>query len=135
MAKTHRFTAQQVIAALQATKGMVYLAAKQLQCNPQTIMNYCKKFPSVEAAKHDARGELLDEAELRLWQAVRRDEAWAISFCLKTLGRSRGYVERVDLSVTIEAAAQKVADQFGLTPEAVLAEARLLLAEVDHDYE
>ena len=25
------------------------------------------------------RGELLDEAELRLWAAVRRDEAWAIA--------------------------------------------------------
>ena len=135
MAKTHRYTVQQVITVLHATRGMVYLAAKQLQCNPQTIMNYCKKFPSVEAAKHDARGELLDIAEIKLWAAVQRDEAWAIAFALKTLGRHRGYFERLDLSVTIEAAAQKVADHFGLTPEAVLAEAKLLLAEVDHDYE
>ena len=103
MAKTHRYTAQQVIEALQATHGMVYLAAQQLKCNPQTVMNYCKKFPSVEQAKHDARGAILDEAELRLLAAIRRDEAWAIAFYLKTVGRSRGYGERLDLNVSIQA--------------------------------
>jgi hypothetical protein len=131
MAKTHRYTAQQVIDALKATRGMVYLAAQQLQCNPKTIMNYYKKFPLVEQAKHDARGALLDEAELRLWKAVQRDEAWAIAFALKTIGRSRGYAERLDLNISIQAAAAKVAAEFGLTASEVLAEAKLLLLEVD----
>jgi hypothetical protein len=131
MAKPRRYTATQVIEALNATRGMVYLAARRLQCNPQTIMNYCKKFPSVEQAKLDARGELLDVAEVKLWQAVQRDEAWAISFCLKTLGRSRGYGERLDLNLSIEAVAIRVAETLGLTPEAVLQEAQALLREMD----
>ena len=131
----NRYTTQQVIEALHATRGLVYLAAQRLGCDPDTIMNYCKRYPTVEQAKHDARGALLDMAEAKLFLAVQSGKSWAITFALKTLGRSAGYVERLDLSVTIEAAAQKVADQFGLTPEAVLAEARLLLAEVDHDYE
>jgi hypothetical protein len=131
MAKTPRYTAQQVIHALESAHGMVYIAAKQLKCNPQTIMNYCKKFPSVEQAKHDARGAILDEAELRLLAAIRRDEAWAIAFCLKTIGRSRGYGERLDLNVSIQAAAQRVAQEFGLSVDAVLQEAKLLLLEVD----
>ena len=67
---------------------------------------------------------MLDEAELRLWKAIQRDESWAIAFCLKTIGRSRGYGERLDLNVSIQAAAAKVAQEFGLTPEAVLAEAK-----------
>ena len=124
MAKTHRYTAQQVIEALQATHGMVYLAAQQLKCNPQTVMNYCKKFPSVEQAKHDARGAILDEAELRLLAAIRRDEAWAIAFYLKTVGRSRGYGERLDLNVSIQAVAAKVAAEMGLTAQEVLREAQ-----------
>lgn len=126
-----RYTAHQVIEALQATRGMVYLAARRLQCDPETIMNYCKSYPTVEAAKVAARGELLDVAEVRLWQAVNKGEAWAVAFALKTVGRARGYGERVDLNVSIQAAAAKVAAEFGLAVEAVLQEARLLLLEVD----
>ena len=65
--------------------------------------------------------------------AIQRDEAWAIAFALKTIGRSRGYGERLDLHVSIQAAAAKVAAEFGLTAQEVLQEARLLLLEVDHD--
>ena len=97
MASRHRYTAQQVIDALHATRGLVYLAAQRLGCDPDTIMNYCKRYPTVEQAKHDARGALLDMAEAKLFLAVQRDEAWAITFCLKTIGRSRGYGERLDL--------------------------------------
>ena len=134
MAKKPKFTAQQVIEALQATRGLVYLAAQRLGCDPDTIMNYCKRYPTVEQAKHDARGALLDLAEAKLFLAVQRDEAWAITFCLKTIGRSRGYAERLDLNVSIQAAAAKVAAEFGLTAEAVLQEARLLLVDVDNDH-
>jgi hypothetical protein len=129
--KTPKFTAAQVAAALKATKGMVYLAAHNLHCSPNTIMAYCKRYPSVEQAKEDARGEILDEAELRLVAAIRRDEPWAISFYLKTVGRSRGYGERLDLNVSIQAAAQRVAQEFGMSTEEVLQEAKLLLLEVD----
>jgi hypothetical protein len=131
MAKKHRYTASQVIAALQHTRGMVYLAAKELRCNPKTIMNYCKTFPSVEQAKHDARGELLDIAELKLWAAVNRGESWAVAFALRTVGRDRGYGESMHVHIQIEALAAKVAGELGLTPEAVLAEATLLLQEMD----
>ena len=134
MSSRQRFTAGQVIEALQATHGIVYLAAKQLRCDPDTIMNYCKRYPTVEQAKVDARGVITDEAELRLLAAIRRDEAWAIAFYLKTLGRSRGYGERLDLNVSIHAAAAKVAAEMGLTAAEVLAEAQLLLMEVDNEH-
>lgn len=133
MAKPHRYTASQVIEALHACRGMVYLTAKRLQCNPQTIMNYCKKFPSVAQAKEDARGELLDVAEVKLWLAVQRGDAWAITFALRTVGRSRGYGERLDLHLQIEAIAGRVAAALGLSADEVLAEAQLLLKEIDYD--
>lgn len=131
MAKPHRYTTRQVIEALRATKGMVSLAAQRLQCAPDTVQNYCKKFPTVAQAKENARTEMLDEAELRLWKAVQRDESWAIAFTLRTIGRSRGFGETLALSLTIERAAARVAGQFGLTAEEVLQEAKLLLEEVD----
>jgi hypothetical protein len=131
MAKTCKYTQQQMVDALVSTKGMVYLSAQRLGCTLETVMNYYKRYPAVEQAKHDARGTLLDDCELRLWKAVQRDEAWAIAFALKTVGRSRGYGERLDLNVSIKAAAEKVAAEFGLSPEAILAEATLLLSEVE----
>jgi hypothetical protein len=131
MAKKNRFTQEQVIRALQACRGMTYIAAKHLQCDPDTIMNYCKRYPKVEQAKHDARGELLDVAELKLWAVVQNGESWAIAFALKTVGRSMGYSELMDLNVSIQAAAARVAAEFGLSVQEVLNEARLLLMEVD----
>jgi len=41
-----------------------------------------------------ARGQLIDTAELALYQAVKRGEAWAVCFSLKTVGHHRGYIER-----------------------------------------
>jgi hypothetical protein len=126
-----RYTKHQVMDALRASKGMASIAAQRLGCDVDTVLIYCRRYSDVEAVKQEARIEILDEAELRLWQAIRRDESWAIAFALKTLGRSRGYGERLDLNVSIQAAAQKVADEFGLSAAEVLAEARLLLLEVD----
>lgn len=98
MANKQRFTATQVIAALRATKGMVYLAAKRLKCDPDTILNYCKRYPSVEAVKQAQRGELIDLAEQKLLESIQNGEAWGITLCLKTIGKDRGYVERQELT-------------------------------------
>jgi hypothetical protein len=131
MASRHRYTTSQVIEALRTSRGLVSMAAQKLRCDVDTVQNYCKRFPTVEAAKQEARVSLLDLAESRLWEAIDRGDGWAIAFCLKTIGRSRGYGERLDLNVSIQAAAQRVAAEFGLSVDAVLQEARLLLMEVD----
>jgi hypothetical protein len=133
MAKKNRYTTSQVIEALRTSRGLLSMAAQKLHCDIDTVSNYCKRFPTVEAAKQESRVSLLDLAESRLWEAVDRGEGWAVAFCLKTIGRSRGYGERLDIGISIQAAAAKVAAEFGLTAEAVLAEARLLLLEVEND--
>lgn len=97
MANRNRFTAEQMIEALKTTKGMVYLAAQRLGCDPDTVQSYCKRYPTVEAAKVAARGEMIDLAELTLWKAIQNGEGWAVSLCLKTIGKHRGYVERQEV--------------------------------------
>jgi hypothetical protein len=133
MANKAKFTTQQVISALQQTRGLVFLAAQLLHCTPETVQHYCQRHPSVEAAKQAARGTILDVAEEKLFLAVARGEPWAVTFALRTVGRQRGYGDHVNLAVTIEKAAARVGEQFGLSAEAVLTEAKLLLQEVDHD--
>lgn len=96
------YTAEQMIAALQETKGMVYLAAKRLGCAPQTVFNYIERHPSVQAAKQAERGEMIDTAELKLWQSIQNGEAWGIGYCLSRLGKDRGYVERTEQHVSAD---------------------------------
>ena len=41
---------------------------------------------------------MLDNTESALYVAALRGEAWAVCFLLKTQGKSRGYVERAELT-------------------------------------
>lgn len=89
-----RFTSTQMVDMLNKSKGMVYLAARQLGCNPQTVYNYAARFEEVKEAIATQQGERVDMAEVALLRAVERGEAWAVCFTLKCLGKKRGFIER-----------------------------------------
>ncbi len=93
-----QYTSEQIIEALREKKGLVYLAADKLGCDPTTIYRRAGHVASVAQAIKDARGKLVDVAEERLWSAVEDREPWAISMVLKTLGKDRGYVERQEIT-------------------------------------
>ena len=87
-----------IIAALEKTHGMIYLAAKELACSPHTIYRRAEKEKKVQDIINSYRGQLIDKAELKLEQAVMNGEPWAVQFSLRTIGKQRGYVERQELS-------------------------------------
>lgn len=101
MANRQRYTAGQVIAALERTKGMVFLAAQILGCSHVTVYNYAKRYTSVQKAIDANRGEVVDAAELKLYDAILAGEHWAVAFALKTIGKHRGYVEKRALDVRV----------------------------------
>jgi len=86
-----------IIAALQKTHGMVYLAAIDLGCAASTIYRRADKDKKVQATIDSYRGQLIDKAELKLEQAVMNGEPWAVTLTLKSLGKNRGYVERQEI--------------------------------------
>jgi len=90
-----RYKVKDMVAALHASKGMVYVAARQLGCAANTIYNYAKRHQSVQDAIDFERGMMLDVAEIALWKAIQNGEGWAISLALRTIGRSRGYIEKI----------------------------------------
>jgi hypothetical protein len=100
MANKHRYTPKEVANAIKQSKGMLYLTAKRLGCSYQTVLNYCTRYKIVEEARKSQRGEMVDLAETRLLQSIENGEAWGIAFCLKTLGKDRGYVEQQKLALT-----------------------------------
>ena len=84
--------------AIKKNGGAVYLAARELGCAPNTIYNRMKKTPALKQAVEDARGEVVDYAEQKLRLAILNGEPWAIAMALKTIGKSRGYVERQEVT-------------------------------------
>jgi hypothetical protein len=89
-----------MITALKETKGMVYLAARQLGCSHQTVYNYIKRHPTVEEAWKAEHGTVGDNAELALYSAILKGEHWAVTFYLRTKGKDRGYTERTEQEIT-----------------------------------
>src|SRR5689334_6430392 len=86
-----------ITSALQRARGMITMAARLLNCTRQTIYNAIRTYPEVKEALDEAREMQLDTTELKLFGAIDKGEAWAITLYLKTQGRKRGYVEKVDV--------------------------------------
>jgi hypothetical protein len=97
MARKQKFTAAQVIEALEKTCGMKGPAARLLGCSRRTVANYAKRYASVAEAIEEQRELNLDAAEMSLLRAVERGEAWAVCFYLKTQGKHRGYTEKTEV--------------------------------------
>lgn len=88
----------QIIAALHACGGGVYLAAKQLGCAPTTIYRRMERDAKLAAVVEGIRGELVDIAEAGLRRKALEGDTTALIWITKTLGKSRGYVERQELT-------------------------------------
>jgi hypothetical protein len=92
------YSTANIIKALERTHGMIYLAAEDLGCAAITIYRRAEKVQAVQDTINSYRGKLVDKAELKLEQAILSGEPWAIQFTLKTIGKSRGYVERQEVT-------------------------------------
>lgn len=89
-----RYKDSEISEALKKSRGMVYVAARELGCAPHTIKARLKKSAKLRALQEDARGIFLDKGEIKLAEAVENGEPWAIKYALSTLARDRGYVEK-----------------------------------------
>jgi hypothetical protein len=118
MARPRVYSDEKIIAALTETMGLVYLAAQVVGCDPDTIYRRAKKSAQVNSHIAFERGKIIDTAEMKLFQAINAGEPWAIAMTLKTLGKNRGYVERMeqtgadgkDIVVAVLGPGQKMSD-------------------------
>lgn len=91
MARRRQYKPKQVADALTLNKGMVYLAARTLGCKHTTVYNYINDYDICREAYEQQGGEVVDHAELKLFEAVERCEPWAVNKVLNEKGRNRGY--------------------------------------------
>ena len=89
-----KFNIGEMCKAIRTARGMIQTAARLINCAPNTIYNYAKKHPEVQAAIDNEREMNLDRAELTLMRKVDEGEGWAVCFYLKCQGKQRGYIER-----------------------------------------
>lgn len=106
MARGVRIKQAEAIEALERSGGVVAVAARMLGVSRQALSAVANSKPKVKAALDGARETSLDAAEAGLMQFVagkapgqnsgqRLD---AIKFCLRTLGRERGYGDRMEVT-------------------------------------
>ena len=95
MSRPNGHKAQEVAAALRKNNGMLAAAARELGVSRQTVYNYINKYVTVKEARDEARDTLLDMTETKLFEAIQKGNITAIMFALKTIGKERGYVERI----------------------------------------
>ena len=92
------YTAQQFIAAMPQTGGVVSAIAKKIGCTWHTADKYIKSKPTVYRAWLDEKEAILDMGEMSLFKSVREGDAWAVKYLLATQGKRRGYVERQEVT-------------------------------------
>ena len=93
-----KYTQEQMIKALEESKGLIAPAARALGCSRDTVRSYLEEYTAVAQAKLDQREAVTDMAENALYAAILRGEAWAVCFYLKTQAKDRGYVEKAEVS-------------------------------------
>ena len=96
-----KFTPEQIIEALKIKHGMVYLAARAVGCDPKTIYNMMRRHPEIKVARDNLRGQMIDVAESALHKLIVEGNVAATIFFLKTQGKKRGYVERVQNQIEV----------------------------------
>jgi DNA-binding transcriptional MerR regulator len=93
-----KYTQEQMIKALEESKGLIAPAARALGCSRDTIRSYLEEYTAVGQAKLDQREAVTDMAENALYQAILDREAWAVCFYLKCMAKDRGYAERAEVT-------------------------------------
>ncbi len=90
-------TKEQAIDQIKKTKGLVSYAARRLGISRNQFYKIMEKWPEVKEARDEAREELKDFTELKLYQLIQAMNPWAIGFMLRTQAKDRGYIERSEI--------------------------------------
>ena len=92
-----RLTNKQIAHALTQQAGNIAQAAAALGVSRSTLYRHMDGNDELNAIVTDAREKMVDVAESALYREILKGNTAAIIFALKTQGKERGYVERVEI--------------------------------------
>lgn len=85
-----------LLVALEASLGVVTAACKAVGVDRTTFYKYVNEDPEFKQAVEDVENVALDFAESQLFKAMKEGKEASNIFYLKTKGKRRGYVERIE---------------------------------------
>jgi hypothetical protein len=88
---------EDIAALITKRRGNISAVARNLKVARKTVYHKIKNSAYLQDVLEDSRETMLDNAEDKLGLSVKKGEAWAICFVLKTQGKSRGYVEKQEI--------------------------------------
>lgn len=90
-------SATEAVKAIKEKKGFVTQAAKQLGISRSQLHRIINAHPTVKEALQDAREEMKDFAESKIYQKISGGDTTMIIFYAKTQMKDRGYTERQEI--------------------------------------
>ena len=93
-----KLTVDKVNALIDELTGNVSMVARSLNISRTTLYNYINSHPTVKAKLDEAREKMIDNVESKLYSKALDGDTTAMIFFLKTQGKSRGYVERQEVT-------------------------------------
>jgi len=97
MATKTNILKKNLLAALEASLGIVTNACRKVGCNRSTYYDYYAKDVKFKASVDDLQNVALDFAESQLHKNIQKGDTTATIFFLKTKGKKRGYIERQEI--------------------------------------
>ncbi len=91
MTREQVFTTEEVIAAIR-TGHTALGAAHILSCDPSTVRNYAKRYPTVARALKQERISMRDLGEMSMRGAIARGEGWAVMGVFKTFDENGEFI-------------------------------------------
>ena len=91
------YKAADYIAAIHKHHGIITHVANALGVDRSAVYKARDRHPTVAQALEESRERIVDEAENALMGRIKQGDTTAIIFALKTLGKSRGYIERSEV--------------------------------------
>jgi len=98
--KSNNVKKQAMLDALSKHLGVVSSAVKDAGIARKTHYKWLKEDEKYKEAVDDMNDVLLDFAETHLFNLIKKGDTTATIFLLKTKGKGRGYIERVDHDIT-----------------------------------
>ena len=82
--------------AIEGSGGYMTNIAKKLNCDWHTARRYIEKY-NLQGLVAEQDERMTDLAEMKLIENIKKGDTTAIIFRLKTKGKGRGYVEKVEV--------------------------------------
>jgi hypothetical protein len=83
--------------ALEKNSGNISESCKKINISRKTFYHWCKKDENFKNQVEEIKESLIDLAENKLMEQIKKGNITAIIFFLKTKGKERGYTEKQEI--------------------------------------